>query len=196
MSSRLLAVKLSRVVVVCWRRRWRRIPRPLPTSLFQFHLDKWKTRVRPPLLFSIRSCFFYSSRVWTYNWRMLFQPTSRVLKVAYTFVEVCHFLNTTFLFKNILYYRVWKLASNDTVYKEIEVITSTVKKKRISFLRHSITTPENWLSRKIIGKLWKSKRTIRWMTEMKEDMTELQITTENLRDKTDALKILHDKHIT
>lgn len=37
--------------------------------------------------------------------------------------------------------------------------------------------------RKIIEKLWKIKSKIRWITEIKEDMRELQITAEYLRKR-------------
>jgi len=90
----------------------------------------------------------------------------------------------------------WRLASNETVYKEIEPVTSTMKKKRISFFGHLIRTPTSRLSRKIIEKLWNSKTNIRWITEIKEDMEELKITFEDLKNKTEKLKTLKDKNIT
>ncbi|KAG8308457.1 hypothetical protein J6590_002544 [Homalodisca vitripennis] len=102
----------------------------------------------------------------------------------------------TCLNKNYQVDGVWRLASNETVYKNIEPITSIIKKKRISFLGHLLRTPENRISRKIVEKLWYSKSDIKWITELKEDMRELQITVEDLKHKTNTLKILNDKYST
>ncbi|KAG8261856.1 hypothetical protein J6590_064712 [Homalodisca vitripennis] len=102
----------------------------------------------------------------------------------------------TCLNKNYQVDGVWRLASNETVYKNIEPITSIIKKKRISFLGHLLRTPENRISRKIVEKLWYSKSDIKWITELREDMRELQITVEDLKHKTNTLKILNDKHST
>lgn len=87
----------------------------------------------------------------------------------------------------------WRVASNETVYKEIEPVMSTIRKKRISFFGHLIRTPENRIIRRIIEKLWNSKCNIKWITEIKEDMDELQITVEDLRNKTDKIRKLTDK---
>lgn len=40
----------------------------------------------------------------------------------------------------------WRLASNETVYKEIEPVTRTIRKKRISFFGHLIRKSETELS--------------------------------------------------
>jgi Reverse transcriptase (RNA-dependent DNA polymerase). len=87
----------------------------------------------------------------------------------------------------------WRIASNETVYKEIEPILSTIRKKRISFFGHLIRAPANRISKKIIEKLWKSKSNIKWITEIKEDLKELQITVDDLKNKTDNTKKLNNK---
>ncbi|XP_039288261.1 uncharacterized protein LOC120352313 [Nilaparvata lugens] len=78
-------------------------------------------------------------------------------------------------------------------HKEIEPVTSTIKKKRISFFGHLIRASEDRLSRRIIEKLWKSKTNIKWIDELKEDMRELNITFEDLKNKSDNIRILKDK---
>ena len=88
----------------------------------------------------------------------------------------------------------WKLASNETVYREIEPVTSTIKKKRMSFFGHLIRSPENRISRKIVEKLWNSKSNIKWITEIREDMRELNITIKDLKEKSATLNILKDKN--
>lgn len=130
----------------------------------------------------------------TYACETIFKTTNtisidRILKIERRIVRTC-------LNKNYQVDGVWRLASNQTVYKEIEPVTSTIKKKRISFLGHLLRTPENRISRKIIEKLWNSRINIRWITELKEDLRELHITIEDLKHKTDTLKTLKDKHTT
>lgn len=130
----------------------------------------------------------------TYASETLFKTTNtvaidKILKTERRIVRTC--LNKSYQVNG-----VWRLPSNETVYKEIEPVTSTMKKKRISFFGHLMRTPENRISRKLIEKLWNSKSNIRWITEIKEDMKTLQITLEDLKCKTEKLKILKDKKTT
>ena len=142
-------------------------------------LKHYKTVTQPQITFASETLFKTTNTV----------ATDRILKLERRIVRTC-------LNKNYQVNGVWRLASNETVYKEIEPVTSTIKKKRISFLGHLMRTPENRISRKIIEKLWKSKSkiNIRWISELKEDMRELHITLEDLKYKTDTIKILKDKH--
>ncbi len=58
---------------------------------------------------------------------------------------------------------------------------------------HLVRTPENRISRRVIEKLWNSKTNIRWITEVKEDMKTLQITMDDIKGKSDKLKVLQHK---
>ena len=129
----------------------------------------------------------------TYASETIFKTTNtvaidKILKIERRIIRTC-------INKKYQKDGVWRLASNKTVYKEIEPLTSIIKKKRISFIGHLLRTPENRISKKIIDKLWNSKSDFRWITEIKEDMRRLQISLEDLENKSEALAVLKDKNI-
>lgn len=89
----------------------------------------------------------------------------------------------------------WWIVPNEVVYRELEPITDTIRKKRISFFGHILRTPETRVSRKIIEKLWNLKQQGGWLKEIREDMEELEITLDDLRNKTPNLKKLRNTEI-
>lgn len=84
----------------------------------------------------------------------------------------------------------WWIVPNEVVYRELEPITDTIRKKRISFFGHIMRTPETRLPRKIIEKFWNMKQQVGWIKEIGEDMKELEITLDDVRNKTENLKKL------
>lgn len=126
----------------------------------------------------------------TYAAETIFKTTNtaeidRILKIERKIIRTC--INKQYKINGH-----WRIPSNVTVYKTIEPVMSTIRKKRISFFGHLIRTPENRISKKIIEKLWNSKSTIKWITEIKEDIRELQITVDDLKNKTKNIRILQD----
>lgn len=102
----------------------------------------------------------------TYACETIFNTTNtitidKVLKLERIIIWTC-------LNKNYRVDGVWSLPSNETVYKEMEPVRSTMIQNRISFLGHLLRSPKNRISGRRIEKLWDNKNKIRWIEELKD----------------------------
>ena len=89
----------------------------------------------------------------------------------------------------------WRIIPNEMVYKEIQPITDSMKKRRISYFGHVMRMPADRLTRRIMEKLWGQKAPPVWMREVREDMAELSLTLVDLREKTEKLRGIKDENI-
>ena len=136
-------------------------------------LKHYKTVVQPEVTYGSETLFKITQK----------NRTDKILKVERRIGRTC-------INKKYQKDGQWWIVPNEVVYKELEPITDTIRKKRISFFGHIMRTPKTRLSRKIIDKLWNMKQQVGWIKEIREDMEELEITLEDLQNKTDHLKKL------
>lgn len=79
---------------------------------------------------------------------------------------------------------IWKLKSNKEIYEKIEKISTTMRKRRISFYGHLKRMHKNRLSKKIFDYFDKNPKTkVTWFVEVKKDISEMQISEEEILDR-------------
>ncbi|XP_035731235.1 uncharacterized protein LOC118445651 [Vespa mandarinia] len=66
--------------------------------------------------------------------------------------------------------KVWKLISNNEIYRNIEGITETTRKRRLQFFGHIYRMDESRLTKRILMYLWEKKATTSWIQEVKKDL--------------------------
>lgn len=65
---------------------------------------------------------------------------------------------------------VWKLRSNDEIYRNIESITETIRKRRLLFFGHIYRMDDSRLTKRIFKYLWEKRSTTSWIQEVKKDL--------------------------
>ena len=141
-------------------------------------LKHYKTVVQPEVTYASETLFKVTQK----------NRIDKILKVERRIVRTC-------INKKYQKDGQWWIVPNEVVYRELEPITDTIRKKRISFLGHVMRTPETRLLRLLIEKLWNLKQHAGWIKEIREDMEELEITLDDLRNKTQNLKKLKNSNI-
>lgn len=139
-------------------------------------LKHYKTVVQPVVTYGSETLFKATQR----------NRTDKILKVERRIARTC-------INKKYQKDGQWWIVPNEVVYKELEPITDTIRKKRISFFGHILRTPKTRLSRKIVEKLWNLKQQVGWIKEIREDMEELGLTLDDLRNKTENLTKIKNK---
>ena len=88
---------------------------------------------------------------------------------------------------------VWRILPNETVYQEIDPITSTMKKKRISYFFHILRLPENRILRQLVRKNLEKKTGGKWIQEIRDDLKAvgLEIADAENRTKINTLLKTH-----
>ena len=81
---------------------------------------------------------------------------------------------------------------NTELYKHIEKITDTIRKRRISFYGHLQRMDSNRLTGRIFKYVRKLKMANTWITETENDIEELQITQEDIIERTPLRNKLHN----
>ena len=141
-------------------------------------LKHYKTVVQPEVTYGSETLFKITQK----------NRIEKILKIERRIVRTC-------IDKKHQKEGQWWIVPNEVVYREIEPVTDTMRKKRISFFGHLIRTPETRLSRNIIEKLWFQKLEVGWIKEIREDMKELGISLTDLQNKTGKITKLKDKSI-
>ena len=80
----------------------------------------------------------------------------------------------------------WRIVPNKVVYKELEPITDTMRKRRLGFFGHIMRMPESRLLKQLVQYNLNSKNTTtgcRWIREIREDLKEIGLTPEDTIDK-------------
>lgn len=78
---------------------------------------------------------------------------------------------------------VWKLRSNEEVYRNIENITETLRKRRLLFFGHLYRMNNNRLTKQIFKYLWDKKSTIAWIQEVKKDLERNNISEKDATER-------------
>ncbi|KAI5720012.1 hypothetical protein M8J77_000651 [Diaphorina citri] len=88
---------------------------------------------------------------------------------------------------------VWKLRSNEEVYQKSERLTTTMKKRRVTFYAHIKRMDDSRLTKRIFNYFDKRPKTqVPWFKEVKKDLEEIGIVEEDifnrnvLRNKVDS----------
>lgn len=80
----------------------------------------------------------------------------------------------------------WRIVPNKVVYKELEPITDTMRKRRLGFFGHIMRMQDSRLLKQLVQYNLKSKNTTtgcRWIREIREDLKEIGLTPEDTVDK-------------
>ena len=141
-------------------------------------LKHYKTVVQPEITYGSETLFKLRQK----------DNVDKILKIERRIVRTC--INKKYQIEGVC-----RIIPNAAVYQEIEPITDFIRKKRISFFGHLVRTPEDRLIRKILEKLWKQKQQPVWIKEIKEDMKELDITLEDLKNKSNKVNKLKNSKI-
>lgn len=88
---------------------------------------------------------------------------------------------------------IWIKRPTREIYKEIETITDTIRKRRMKFYGHVSRMNQNRLTRRIFEIASKSKNKTKWITETEADIKELGITQDNLNNREQFRNIIQ-KH--
>ncbi|XP_046834337.1 uncharacterized protein LOC124431022 [Vespa crabro] len=79
--------------------------------------------------------------------------------------------------------KVWILISNDEIYRNIEDITETIRKRRLQFFGHIYRMDESRLTKRLLIYLWEKKATTSWIQEVKKDLERNNISEEEIIDR-------------
>lgn len=86
-----------------------------------------------------------------------------------------------------------KLISNDKLYTKIEKISDTMRKRRIAFYSHLVRMKKNRLTKQIFDFLQSKKTKSKWFTQVEEDLKELKISGETIKERQNLKKILNNE---
>lgn len=89
----------------------------------------------------------------------------------------------------------WRILPNKLVYKELEPITDTMRKRRLGFFGHIMRMQDSRLLKQLVQYNLASKNTTtgcRWIREIRDDLKEIGLTPEDTINKTEFKKKLKD----
>ena len=78
---------------------------------------------------------------------------------------------------------VWKLRSNDEIYRNIESITKSIRKRRLLFFGHIYRLNDSRLTKRIFKYLWEKKSSTNWIQEVKKDLERNNIREQETMDR-------------
>ena len=77
----------------------------------------------------------------------------------------------------------YRIKHNDEIYKHIERITTTMRKRRLNFFGHIRRMTPDRLTYQLTDKIYKQKSTINWVKEIKKDLDELKINEHDFNNR-------------
>ena len=86
----------------------------------------------------------------------------------------------------------YRRRQNNELYKHIEKITDTIRKRRIAFYGHLQRMNSNRLTGRIFRYIRKLKTANTWISETENDIEELQITQEDITERSLFRNKLHN----
>lgn len=88
----------------------------------------------------------------------------------------------------------WRLLPNEEVYRNIESVTDTMRKRRVSFFGHISRLSETRVIKQLFNYFMKNKTKNNWFVEIQEDLDELNLTMQQVQNREEK-KILKDKDL-
>ena len=88
----------------------------------------------------------------------------------------------------------WRLLPNEVVYEKSESIVDTMRKRRIAFFSHISRLPEARILKQLFDYFCKSKTRSNWFKEVHDDLEELNITTQQIKNRQEK-RILKNSNI-
>ena len=78
---------------------------------------------------------------------------------------------------------IWNKRPTSELYKHTQTITVAFRKRRMTFYGHIYRMNQNRLTRRIFNIINSSKNKLKWITEIEEDLKQLGITKEAIKDR-------------
>lgn len=86
----------------------------------------------------------------------------------------------------------WRKRRNEDLYRHVEKISDTIRKRRMKFYGHLTRMSENRLTKKIFNYITKIKATTKWVEETRKDMEEVGVGPEEVWNR-DMFRAAIDK---